>query len=220
MIRLNNQRPFASGGNRICYRHPEQKDRCLKVLRPNCGPEIRRGKKSFPSNLRPLSYFDENLTEFEVLQYLHTHYPEQVRRHLPTSFGMTQTDLGPAHETSLVTDEDGKISQTLEQYIWEFGPNEIAVSALEAFKENWRIRPPNTRDLIPHNMVIQLFTENHKILLIDGLGRLSRFPLLNGPASAKRCQRRFDDLDARIQRLLQRKINDTGPSLRLNNLIR
>lgn len=219
MIHLNDQRPFASGGNRICYRHPQQKDRCLKILRPDRTPEIRRRKKRFPSNLRPLSCFDENLTELEALQHLHTHYPENIRQYLPNSYGITQTDLGPAHETSLIIDDNGKISQTLEQYIWEFGTNDIAVSAIEAFKENWRTQPPNTRDLIPHNMVIQQLGANHIIILIDGLGRKPRFGR-KGQASTKLCKRRFNDLDIRIQRLLQRKINNSCPTHRINNLIR
>ena len=31
MIKLNDITPFAQGGNRMCFVHPEKKDRCLKV---------------------------------------------------------------------------------------------------------------------------------------------------------------------------------------------
>lgn len=219
MLELSAITPFSSGGNRICYRHPEHADRCLKVLRPDRTPTIRRSKKRFPSNLRPLSFFDENQNELEVLQHLHANYPKAIRKHLPESFGMVETDLGLAHETSLIVDDDGRISQTLEQYIWEFGLNEAAMQSIAAFKTDWSSSAPNTRDLIPHNMVLQDSGGSHHIILIDGLGRKPRFNR-PGKASKNRYLRRMNDLDARIQRLLHRKANNTGPTERLQNLIR
>ena len=34
MIVLSNSTPFAEGGNRKCYVHPNNPDRCLKVVHP------------------------------------------------------------------------------------------------------------------------------------------------------------------------------------------
>ena len=34
-IKLKGQKSFASGGNRLCFRHPESPERCLKVIRPD-----------------------------------------------------------------------------------------------------------------------------------------------------------------------------------------
>lgn len=221
MIRLNDQRPFASGGNRICYRHPADAKRCLKVLRPDRSPVLRRKEKKFPSNLRPLKYFDENQVELEALNFLHANYPEAVRRHLPQSFGMVQTDLGHAHATSLITDADGLISQTLEQYIWEHGLDDTVSQSIENFKDDWCTQPPKTRDLIPHNMVINDLGDETRLILIDGLGRKPRSTCFRfACTSRKRYQRRIQDFDQRIQRILHRKVTNTGPMERLNNLQR
>ena len=32
MINLDNIKPFAKGGNRICFIHPQNPNRCLKVI--------------------------------------------------------------------------------------------------------------------------------------------------------------------------------------------
>lgn len=111
IILLDNREPCASGEDRLYFRHPEYKDRCLKVIRPDHTPEIRRSEKRFPANLRPLSLFDENLVEVAVLNYLQSSYQTQITKHLPRSFGLVETDLGRlAHETDLICDEDGLIS--------------------------------------------------------------------------------------------------------------
>ena len=34
MINLQGVRPFAEGGNRICYVHPNDKNLCLKITKP------------------------------------------------------------------------------------------------------------------------------------------------------------------------------------------
>ncbi|MEE4252626.1 MAG: hypothetical protein V2I50_01140, partial [Desulfuromusa sp.] len=61
MIQLQTIEPFARGGNRLCFVHPEDSRLCIKVRRPDFTLEDRRRKKGFPKNLRPLSSFDDNL---------------------------------------------------------------------------------------------------------------------------------------------------------------
>jgi hypothetical protein len=221
MIILKNSEPFSSGGNRLCFRHPEHPERCLKVLRPERTPTIRRAEKRFPANLRPLSTYDENLVEVGVLNYLHSNYPIQITRHLPRSFGLVETALGAAHETELVCDADGLISQTLEQYIWENGINPIIEQAIQIFKEDWPVKPPRTRDLIPHNFVVQLKDEATHLVLIDGFGKK---PLIKLPFTSQlsklRLKQRFEDLDYRIGLITKRKAAGNGPMDRINNLKR
>ncbi len=220
-IALQEQTAFGSGGNRLCYRHPSHPERCLKVARPDRTPEIRRAQKGFPANLRPLSTYDENLVEQQTLQYLHDNYPKQITAHLPKSYGIVETDLGSAHETDLICDANGLISQTLEQYVWDNGLNEIAEQAIDEFKANWSIQPPNTRDLIPHNFVIQIKNGNGHLILIDGYGRKPRLNLpFNTSMPSGRLKRRMQNFDKRTQLILERKASDTGPMDRINNLKR
>ena len=220
-IVLEGQKPFASGGNRLCFRHPVNPQHCLKVISSARTPEIRRAEKRFPANLRPLSAFDENRVEAAVLDYLHTNYPVQITQHLPRSFGLVETDLGTAHETELICDSDGLISQTLEQYIWENDMNSVVEKAIQAFKEDWAIKPPRTRDLIPHNFVVRLEGECAHLVLIDGFGKK---PLMGLPFQDKlmnlHLRRRLRDFDHRVRLIGKRKATNDGPVNRINNLRR
>ena len=221
MIKLKDCEPFSSGGNRLCFRHPEHPDRCLKVIRPDRTPEIRRAEKKFPANLRPLSMYDENLIEVTMLDYLHGAYPQQIFQHLPRSFGLVETDLGTAHSTELICDANGWISQTLEQYIWENGLDQTVGQAIQSFKENWAIKPPHTRDLIPHNFVVRLEKQQAHLILIDGFGKK---PWINFPFDDRvaklRLKRRLQDFDYRIQLITERKAANNGPMHRINNVRR
>lgn len=221
IVVLSDKEPFASGGNRICFRHPTKSNHCLKVIRPDRTPAVRRSQKRFPANLRPLTTYDENLVEIAVLNYLHTSYPTKITRHLPRSFGLVETDLGTAHETDLICDENMLISQTLEQYIWANGLDSIAEQAIKRFKENWAVKPPHTRDLIPHNFVIRIGQKEADLVLIDGFGRK---PATNfrfkGTLAKLSVKRRIKDFDFRIQLIVERKAKNNGPMHRINNLKR
>ncbi|WP_445359081.1 YrbL family protein [Microbulbifer sp. ANSA005] len=50
MINLSQSEPFASGGNRFCYRHPERSELCVKVMRPGRTAEL-LGRSSLVQNL-------------------------------------------------------------------------------------------------------------------------------------------------------------------------
>ncbi|MGB0415852.1 MAG: YrbL family protein [Coraliomargarita sp.] len=221
MIQLNHRTRFSSGGNRECYRHPDHSDRCLKILKECRTPEQRRNEKSFPANLRPLKSFDENLVELQVLNYLHANYPDAVRKHIPKCFGMVETDCGPALETSLILDSDGLISQTLEQYLWQSGLDTSLQKVIAEFKEDWATSPPNTRDLIPHNIVVQDHGTHRQIVLIDGFGRIPRMPSLDKLIRPKwQFKRRMENFDRRIQTILELIATNSTPPGRLTNLVR
>ena len=221
MIQLSDKSRFSSGGNRDCFRHPDYPDRCLKTLRSCRTPEQRRQEKRFPANLRPLSSFDENLVELKVLNYLHAHYAASVRQHLPDCFGLVDTDLGKALETSLIVDSDGLISQTLEQYLWRFGVDTELESAITVFKSNWSTQPPKTRDLIPHNLVVQNQKDRLQLVVIDGFGRMPRILGIDQLLPRNRqFTRRMADFDKRIQQTLHLKSTKAKPPGRLTNLKR
>lgn len=221
IISLKDREPFAFGGNRLCFRHPANPERCLKVVRPDRTPAIRRAEKRFPANLRPLSTYDENLVEFITLNHLHCNCPSQITRHLARSFSLVETDLGTAHETELVCDSDGRIAQTLEQYIWRNGMDSTVKQAIRIFKQDWSTKPPNTRDLIPHNFVIKLDVDSAHLILIDGFGRRPKFSFPFAYKLAKlRLKSRLKDFDYRVQLITKRKSAGEGPMHRINNLKR
>ena len=65
---LEGRAPFAEGGNRVCFVHPDDEGLCVKVVKAGSVAAL-RGKRSFWKNLRPDSYFDDNLNEYNCLLY-------------------------------------------------------------------------------------------------------------------------------------------------------
>lgn len=206
--------PFSQGGNRLCFVHPDNPDRCLKVLTEKSDPVKKRKEKGFPASLRPLNAFDENWLEWTTLTHLWSKYPERITRHLPRSYGIAATDLGNAHEVSLIRDNDGRISQTLEQYLWNTGLDDQIKTIIDRFRDDWGDNAPYSRALLPHNFVVRLTGETADLVLIDGYGRPEKLPL---PSFWKRHRARsqIQNMSARIETVLNRKRNDEEPKPRI-----
>jgi hypothetical protein len=220
LLQLSTQTPFSKGGNRLCFVHPKEPKHCLKVLIPESLPEVRRRKKSFPANLRPLKYFDENLQEMHALSSLSNNYPERITKHLPQSFGIVATDMGDAHQVSLIRDWDNRISQTLEQYLWANGMDETVKEALKRFNNDWLAGAPTTRDLLPHNLVLQLSKgQQANLVLIDGYGRKGRIPTPSALIYRKN-RIQMERLNDRVTTVLNRKQNNESPKPRISQLNR
>lgn len=217
-IHLSELAPFSKGGNRLCFVSPADSNICLKVHQAERTPELRRQRKSFPANLRPAAFFDENLQEYESLQRHFAEFPDAICRHLPKTYGIMDTDLGAAHAMELIRDEDGLISLTVELYLWNHGMDDRLTQALKDFKEDWLLCPPRSRDLLPHNLVIQQSTETTKVIIIDGYGRKPKSRFL-GIASKQKTKDRFNKLDQRLNEVIRRKV-DNDPKGRLENLNR
>jgi hypothetical protein len=220
VLTLSKFSPFASGGNRDCYVHPLNPERCLKVIKKIRSPELRRAEKSFPANLRSLDSFNENLVEMQQLEFIRKCFPTSVSAHLPKAYGIVETDIGNAFETDLIRDEDGLISRTVEQYIWQVGYDADLTQALEQFYLDWSFRCPLTRDLIPHNLVIR-FTGKTNIFIIDGLGRMTHSgKLISTIASKYIFNKRKRSLETRIATIRERIASNCEPDYRIHGINR
>ena len=134
---LTGQEPFARGGNRLCFVHPEDDLRCIKVRRPDFTLEDRRREKGFPKNLKPLASFDDNREEYLVMKQLRRTYGEPIFRHISRCFGFVDTDLGKGLVSELIRDHDGAISQTLKKYLWDHGLTEACQVAINDLCRFW-----------------------------------------------------------------------------------
>jgi len=211
--------PFSKGGNRLCFVHPDAVNACLKVDQENRTPELKRQRKGLAGRLRPLRHYDENLQEYRALQALHQRYPESLTRHLPRTFGLVPTDQGMAHSMELIRDEDGLISETIERYLWANGMDELLRQALADFRQDWLQASPPSRDLLPHNLLLQKINGKGIVRLVDGYGRptgrrLPRFLL------RRRVADKLRKLDQRIDVVLQRKRAGEDPKERIGHLKR
>lgn len=207
MIQLARKEPFARGGNRLCYIHPEKGSRCIKVRRPDFTLADCRRKKGFPKNLRPLSYFDDNLEEFKVISHLLKTRGNEVCHHIYQCYGFVDTDLGRGLDTELIKDADGRISLSLKQFIWENGFDSACREAVVALTDFWMKYLIPSRDLLTHNVVVQLDADNRisRLVVIDGLGSTGLVPFEWLPRSLqqRRVSERVRRFEARIEEFVK-----------------
>jgi len=180
--------PFAQGGNRQCFVHPDNPNRCIKVRRPDFTLEDCRRKKGFPKNLKPLSSFDDNLEEFKVITNLHKMIGGDLFGHIYQCFGFVETDLGAGLETELVLDDDGRISLSLKQYIWEYGYSDACKKAVADLIGFWEHNLIPSRDILTHNVLVQqgAHQDIKRLVVIDGLGSASAIPFQIFPTFVKK----------------------------------
>ncbi|AUM13444.1 YrbL family protein [Ketobacter alkanivorans] len=214
-LMLSSQRPFAQGGNRLCFVHPKHPDRCVKVRRPDFSLEARRRKKGFPKNLKPLSSFDDNLEEFHVMQQLEQQFGMPIFNLISRCYGFEDTDMGRGLTSELIRDHSGHISHTLKQYLWDHDHTEDSQHAVNTFCNQWIDLGVPSRDLLLHNIVAQ---RNHKglivrLVLIDGLGNQNILPMWLQPLTLRRnkARRKTENLRERIEALVNQRGADTFP---------
>ena len=178
MIDLSNVTPFAEGGNRKCFVHPNNKDRCLKVVHPGLAEKIKKNKPWY-KKLRSNDSFDDNLREQAAYNQKALKTENQdLWVHLAKWHGMTETNIGMASETELITN-NGEIAETLETYLFREGITEEIKLAIEEFQTWLEKHLILTKNLIPHNLVISQQNEKIIIKIIDGLGSQAFIPLPN-----------------------------------------
>ncbi|WP_373082288.1 YrbL family protein [Zhongshania sp.] len=221
MISLKALKPFAAGGNRWCYVDPMDSARCIKVRRPDFSVEERRRSKGFPKNLKPLSSFDDNLDEFNVMASLERHYDDKIFAHISRCFGFVDTDMGKGLCSELIRDSGGEVSLSLKQYLWERGYGDDCRRAVDALCEHWlKYRVPS-RDLILHNLVVQQERNAFgdlsiaRLVVIDGVGNAGLIPGHYMPQfmQSKKALRKVDNLHQRIDELLSDKAQGKGPGM-------
>ena len=176
MIELNGITPFAEGGNRICFIHPNNPDRCLKVIHKGLLKKIKKNKPWY-KKFRSLESFDDNLRERDGYNQkaLKKNDPE-VWKHLAIWYGMKETSIGMASETELIKNGD-EIAETLESYLSKNGLTIEIKNAIKDFQSWLRKHLVLTKNLLPHNLVLK--KEDNKIAgcVIDVLFNCSSEPL-------------------------------------------
>ncbi len=214
-ITLADLAPFARGGNRLCYVDPADRGRCIKVRRPDFTLEDRRRKKGFPKNLLPLSHFDDNREEFQVMALLDRLYGEPLYRHVSRCFGFVETDMGKGLASELIRDADGAVSQTLKKVIWDEGFSEQCQQAVAVFAQFWQSYSIPSRDLLLHNIVVQRDEQGDitRLVVIDGLGSQGLIPTHWMPKKlqVKKATKKVVNLYKRIDTLLGQRGQEQFP---------
>ena len=205
ILQLSDLEPFAIGGTRRCFVHPDYANRCIKVLRSDRTPEARRAIASGWRRYKRLRDFDDQWKERTVYEYL-LREGTQSWSHVPEYFGCVQTDLGLGIVTALFRDHDGGFSKNLEELI-PGGISDCLAAAIIEFKEWLRATLFLSRDLLPHNIIaVAESDERYRLVIVDGIGNSEFIPIstwFKGFARMK-IERKLLKFDYRTRTLLPR----------------
>lgn len=200
MINLDGLQPFAEGGNRRCFIHPNNSYRCLKVSLEEQSKKVKQNAPWY-KKLRSEKSFDDNLREQKAYDQRALRKDNSDKwKHLAKWYGMVKTSIGPASETELIRDNQNNIASTLETYLFSYGMTDEIKIALDEFESWLRSSLVLTKNIIPHNVVLGYESEKIVLKIIDGLGSKSYLPLTQvSDVFAKRyVERRIELMRSRI----------------------
>lgn len=200
MINLEGVRPFAEGGNRVCYIHPDNKNLCLKISKQEVIKKIRSNAPWY-KKLRSEKSFDDNFREERAYQQRAVkENPQKIWRHLARWHEFVETSKGLASCTELITNND-KVALNLEEYLFSEGRTSEINIALKKFEMFLKETKLLTKNIIPHNLAVKENDSGLTLKIIDGLGCMSFIPLPEiSDAFAKRyIKRRIELMYSRIE---------------------
>lgn len=204
LIQLSGLAPVGRGGFRICFPHPDDPGRCIKVLISNVPGEIPPRRE--PAGLRALMGHaaDENSMEYRTYQDLERSGNPELWNHIPRCHGIVETDFGPGLVTDLILSPDGTPAPTVARRV-QHGCDASCQRALEELKNFLLEHLPPVGDLSPSNLLIGVCArgERERIYIVDGLaGRhFLWWPWLH-PLRPLKVRRKIRRMERRIQGLL------------------
>ena len=200
---LQQHTPFAVGGTRLCFVHPHDSNKCIKVLRHDRTPQARRKLTKGIKKFRPKKHWDDQRKELNAYQQLLQRDTEAVWYHIPEFFGSVKTDLGLGIVTQVFRSHDGNFPRNLEQEV-PFGIDDSLRAGLAEFKRWLRQELVVTRDLLPHNIIVVRESEEHcRLMIVDGLGNSEWIPVSTWFRSfaRRKIERKIAKLENRVESL-------------------
>ena len=176
MINLEEAKPFAEGGNRVCYIHPDNKSLCLKISKSEVVKKMRSNAPWY-KKLRSERSFDDNYREERAYQQRAIkENPQKIWKHLAKWYEFVETSKGLASCTELITNND-KVAFNLEEYLFNKGRTTEIDEALKEFEIFLKETKLLTKNIIPHNLAVKEDDYGLTLKIIDGLGCMSFIPL-------------------------------------------
>ena len=200
MISLEEVKPFAEGGNRACYIHPDNKNLCLKISKSEVVKKIRSNAPWY-KKLRSEKSFDDNYREERAYQQRAIKKnPQKIWKHLAKWYEFVETSKGLASCTELITNND-KIALNLEEYLFSKGRTKEIDKALKEFEIFLKETKLLTKNIIPHNLAVKEDDYGLTLKIIDGLGSMSFIPLqeISNALANRYIKRRIDLMYSRIE---------------------
>ena len=200
MINLEGVRPFAEGGNRVCYIHPDNNYLCLKISKPEVIAKMRSNAPWY-KKLRSEKSFDDNYREERAYhQRAIKENPQKIWKHLAKWYKFVETSKGWASCTELITNND-KVALNLEEYLLNKGRTSEIDEALKEFEMFLKETKLLTKNIIPHNLAVKENDYGLTLKIIDGLGCMSFIPLpeISNAFANRYNKRRIELMYSRIE---------------------
>ena len=176
MINLKGVTPFAEGGKRVCYVHPDNKNLCLKVTKTEVVKKMQQNAPWY-KKLRSEKSFDDNYREEKAYrQRAIKENPQKIWRHLAKWYKFIETNEGLASCTELISNNE-KVALNLEEYLFSKGMTPEIEKALKEFEMYLKETKLLTKNIIPHNLAVKENDFGLRLKIIDGLGCMSFIPL-------------------------------------------
>lgn len=175
--------PFARGGARHCYVHPDDPGLCVKV----------------PASDDERCHTEQRL-DIEDCTWIRKRGREELFDRIPEIESLVETDLGWGIVMPLYRDADGSISRPLNDLVVERGLADF-VSAIDDWKRWVRRERLFTRDTGPHNLLaVHLGGKEWKLIVIeDWLNRRHRWLAAIHPVLLRRLvDRELRKFDRRV----------------------
>ncbi len=174
--------PIGAGKERVCYQHPDDQDKVVKIQKGEV-------KKQTCRELRFYRWLQRrNMIDF---------------RHLPRFYGQVETNLGQGFVVDLVSDYDGTVSRSLYWYFERGYPISEFIPYLEELRqyliENLIVF---SIDMSRFNVLFNRISNGEaRLVVIDGLGNHSAINWLDAiPCFARRkIRRRWERFFSKLQ---------------------
>ena len=174
--------PIGAGQERVCYRHPEDAGKLIKLQKGESDTQTRRELALYESmSRRGMHNFD----------------------HIPQFYGKLQTNLGEGFVVDLVTDYDGNISKSL---WWHFERGYPVSEFLPYLEELKKYLLDNlvvfSVDMGRYNILFQKTSlQQAHLVVIDGLGNHTAINWLDniGYFARRKINRRWQRFISRLQ---------------------
>lgn len=162
MIHLSAQTPLGTGRHRKCYAHPDDTQRCIKIV-------YHRGDGGDKEIRRELKY------------YAHLNRRLKDWSGLPRYHGTVETDCGTGYVYDVITDFDGKPSITLSEFAEQCRYEDDVTQLRQLLKQLKRYLQDNrivTMSLKPQNILCHRISESEIVPVVcDNIGESTLIPL-------------------------------------------
>jgi hypothetical protein len=162
MVYIENSGLIGTGHHRECYRHPENKNLCIKIVVSGNDKEQKREIKYY-----------KRLKKMGISWDM-----------IPRYYGDIETNMGPGSVFDLVLDHDGAPSKPLKHYLssskWAEANYSRLSNALDVLKDDLLQQQIITMTLKPKNILCKKIASGDlQLYIIDNIGNSDYLPICN-----------------------------------------